>query len=87
MVSYRVEEFSAYHGLRKIVFNSDKPDEVKKVAERVLNDKILFKQFVQNKVDKKIAIQEKKVLENAKKDLTGWKKWFKMILPRSLIIG
>ena len=87
MVSYKTEEFMAYHGLRRTAYDSDKPKEIKEVAERILSDKTLFKAYVQSKVDKKESIKRKKVLEDKKKNLTGWKKWFKMILPERVILG
>ena len=87
MVSYRAEEIMAFHGLKKAADNMNKPKEVRKAAKNILDDKVLFEKFVATKIEKKKAIERKKVLEDKKKNLTGWKKWFKIILPERVILG
>ena len=81
MLKYN-EEYLAKRGLQRVIRNPNKPDKVKEVAKRVLEDRKLFEEYVLMKKEKLEAIRKKKVREERKKNLTGWKKWFISVMPR-----
>lgn len=83
MLKYN-EEYLAKRGLQRVIRNPNKPDKIKEVAKRVLEDKKLFHEYVLMKKEKLESIQKKIVLKEKKKNLTGWKKWFILILPEGL---
>ncbi len=80
MLKYN-EEYLARRGLQRVIRNPNKPEKVKEVAKRVLEDKKLFNEYVLMKKEKIEAIRRKKVREERKKNLTGWKKWVISIMP------
>ena len=83
MVKYKSkEEIAAVRALRRIMNNADQPERLRKNAKQVLGDKKLFQQFVLLKKQKDEEAQQKKILDDRKKNLTGLKKWFISILPR-----
>lgn len=83
MLKYN-EEYLAKRGLQRVIRNPKKSEKVKEVAKRVLEDKKLFDEYVLMKKEKLEAIRKKKVRKEKIKNLTGWKKWFILILPEGL---
>lgn len=86
MAKYTVKELLAIKGLRQIVSNPEKSDAVKEVAKQILNDRKLLNEYVLLKEKREEAIRRKKILEDRKKNLTGWKKWFIRFLPEVVIL-
>ena len=83
MTNYNKEEFLALHTLTNLVRNVKKPNKVREVAKRVLNDQKLFKEYVLLQIQRKKDKVRKEKLDS----LSGWRKWFKMVLPDRLILG
>ena len=81
MSRYNREIYLARRGLQNVVANPNKSEKVKKIARQVLSDRKLFDEYVLMRKEKLDAIYNKKVREDRKKNLTGWKKWFISLLP------
>ena len=83
MTNYNKEEFMALHTLTNIARNVRKPTKVREVAKRVLDDQRLFKEYVLLQIKRK---KDKEIKERMDA-LFGWRKWFKMVLPKRVILG
>ncbi|MDX1641850.1 MAG: hypothetical protein R3220_09150 [Balneolaceae bacterium] len=86
MARYTKKELIVLSGLRKIINDQTKSAEVRRVAKDIINDKDKFAEYVLLKEKRLEANRRKKILEERKKNLTGWKKWFIRILPEGLIL-
>ena len=82
-MTYKAEKIVAYHALRNLSCNADKSREVRKTAERILDDSKLFKEYVLLRIERKKDKERKEKIDA----LSGWRKWFNMVLPDSVILG
>lgn len=80
---YKAEKFMAFHALKNLVRNAEKPEKAREAAKRILDDRKLFKEYVLFRIERK-KDKERKEKMNA---LSGWRKWFKIVLPERVILG
>ena len=87
MVSdYKREAIFASRGLKKLVNDVTKPEDIRNAAKHILEDHKEFKKYVLIRIERQRDKIRKKLIEEKRKNLSGWKKWFKMILPDSIIL-
>ena len=86
MARYTTKERMAIRELRRIVNNPEKPEAMREIAREVIRDDNKLAEYIFLKEKRVETIRRKKILEDKKKNLTGWKKWFIRFMPEGLIL-